>query len=114
MSIFSIAGSGLAAAQAQLNVAAQNVANLDTPGYQARRADLVELSGGGVAVKGVSKDPTPGATQPDGGQGSNVDLAHEMINLTRAKLLYTANAAVLKIGQKTTGTLLDILDNQKR
>ena len=96
---YCIALSGLQAAQTQLNVTAQNIANSDTPGYQAERVDLVDLSTGGVATAGISKDPRPGPISPDGTRGSNVDLGSEMLSLTRAKLLYSANAAVLKVGQ---------------
>ncbi|HET6248272.1 MAG TPA: flagellar basal body protein [Tepidisphaeraceae bacterium] len=112
MDVFNIALSGLQAAQTQLNVTANNVANLDTPGYQAQRADLVDLSPAGVAVSGISRDQTPGPVQSDGTQGSNVDLATEMVNLTRGQLLYSANAAVLRVGQKMTGALLDMFDNR--
>src|SRR5256885_545278 len=81
--VLSIAASGLGAAQAQLAATADNLANADTPGYKARRADLVELSGGGVAVGGVSVDPSAGPALPDGREGSNVDLAAESVDLLR-------------------------------
>ena len=112
--VFSIALSGMEAATAQLNVAANNIANSETPGYKASRADLVELSGGGVAVAEISQDPKPGPIQPDGKEGSNVDLARESISLTRSQILYSANAALLKIGDRMTGTLLDMMDTHRR
>jgi flagellar hook protein FlgE len=112
MNVFGIALSGMQAAQAQLNVTAQNIANLETPGYQSQRVDLADLSTGGVAIAGISNDPAAGPATPDGVAGSNVDLGSELINLTRAKLLYSANAAVVKVGQRMTGALLDMFDNQ--
>ena len=114
MDIFSIALSGMQAAQTQMNVAAQNVANLDTPGYQPARADLVDLSGGGVAVSHISQTSPTDPKTADPAEGSNVDLATEMVNMTRASLLYSANAAVIKIGQKTTGALLDMFDQENQ
>ena len=114
MDVFNIALSGLHAAQTQISASATNIANANTPGYQASRVDLVELSTGGVGVAGIHKDPTPGPAQADGSEQSNVDLPSEMVNLTRSQLLYSANAALLRIGQKTTGSLLDILDTRKR
>ena len=99
------AASGLSAAAAEINVTAGNIANLNTPGYQARRADLVELSGGGVAVAGISVDTTPAANGT-----SNVTLATEMMQLTRAKLLYSANAAVVRTADQMLGTLLDTVN----
>jgi flagellar hook protein FlgE len=112
--VFGIALSGMQAATTQLDVAANNIANADTPGYKASRADLVELSTDGVGVAGISKDPAPGPLQPDGKEGSNVDLAGESINLTRAQILYSANAAVIKIGNRMTGTLLNMMDSDRR
>jgi flagellar basal-body rod protein FlgC len=112
MDLFGIALSGMQAAQTQLNVAANNIANADTPGYQSRRADLVELSTGGVGVAGMTSDTTPGAPQPDGKTGSNVDLARELVNVRQAQTLYAANAMVVKTADQMTGSLLDILDTQ--
>jgi flagellar hook protein FlgE len=116
MNVFNIALSGLQAAQTQLNTTANNVANLDTPGYKSQGVDSVDISGGGVAAS-VTTNNSPassasGSADPELSQGSNVDLASEMMNLTRAKLLYAANAAVIRVGQQMTGALLDMFDNQ--
>ncbi len=109
--LFSIAASGLQAAGAQLAVTAQNIANLDTPGYQARRLDTVSLSSGGVALGGTTIDPTHGPIDADGKEGSNVDLTREVIDLKRESILYNANAKVLKVASDLTGTLLDIFSD---
>jgi flagellar basal-body rod protein FlgC len=108
--IFSIALSGMQAAQAQLAVGANNIANANTPGFKASRVDLVELSGGGVAVAGTQVDQTPGAIGPDGTQASNVDLASEMVGLIQDKTLYNANAMVVRTEDKMMGSLLDMFD----
>ncbi|HWE01257.1 MAG TPA: flagellar basal body protein [Tepidisphaeraceae bacterium] len=112
MNLYDVAVSGLQAAQAQVNVAARNVANLDTPRYKSSRADLVDVSGGGVAVGGYSQNPSAGPIQPDGQQGSNVDLATQLVDLSQARHLYDANAAVIKVADQTTGSLLDILHSE--
>jgi len=104
-----IAASGLDAAAMQVDVAASNIANLNTPGYQPQRADLVDLSGGGVAVSGISTDSNSDANA-NTGSSSNVDLTNEMMQLTRAKLLYSANAAVLRTADQMLGTLLDVVN----
>ncbi len=114
MDVLSIGASGMNAAQAQLSVTANNIANADTSGYQAKRVDLVELSGGGVAVGGLTTDTTPGAADADGTTGSNVDLAKESINLTREKVLYDANAAVVRAGSHMLGSFLDMFDQDHK
>jgi flagellar hook protein FlgE len=112
MNVFNIALSGMQAAQAQLNTTANNLANLDTPGYQAQQADFVDISTGGAAQSGTTTSKTRGPNLPDGQEGANVDPATELVNLTRAKLLYSANAAVIRVGQQMTGSLLDMFDNE--
>jgi flagellar basal-body rod protein FlgC len=109
--ILGIASSGLLAAQYELAVSANNIANADTPGYKAQRADLVDISGGGVAVAGTTADPAPGPILPDGSQGSNVDLASEVVNTIQASTLYTANAVVFRTADQMYGTLLNMVDN---
>jgi len=109
--ILGIAASGLQAAQYDLGVSANNIANAVTPGYKSQRPDLVDLSDGGVAVAGTSTDPTPGPILPDGSQGSNVDLASEVVNTIQARNLYTANAVVFRTADQMYGTLLNILDS---
>jgi flagellar basal-body rod protein FlgC len=110
--IFGIAASGLAASQYEMSVSANNIANADTPGYRAQRADLVDLSGGGVAVAGTSSDSSPGPVLPDGSEGPNVDLATEVVHTIQARNMYTANALVLRTADQMYGTLLNILDNK--
>ena len=102
------------AASSLLGATANNLANSDTPGYRATRVDMAALQGGGVTVGNVSQDPTPGPVQPDGKEGSNVDPAREAINLTRAKVLYSANAAVYRMADRMTGTLLDVMDTDRQ
>ena len=113
MDVFGIALSGRHAAQAQLLVGADNLANLDTPGFKASRVDLAEAPGGGVEVSGIEKDTTPGPLGSDGQEGSNVDLASEMIGLSRARTLYAANAMVVRTADQMTGTLLYIMDSHR-
>lgn len=107
----SISLSGMQAASAMLNVTANNIANLNTPGFNPSRADLVELSGGGVSVAGTSFDDNP-QTAPDT-QTSNVDLPTETVNLKLSQTLYDANAMVLKTADQMTGTLLNIFDTDR-
>lgn len=110
-SAMSISLSGMQAASAMLNLTANNIANLNTPGFNPSPADLVELSGGGVAVTGTSFEDNPQAATNT--QISNVDLPTELVNLKLGQTLYDANAMVLKTADQMTGTLLNILDTDR-
>lgn len=97
MDTFSISSTGLAAAQAQLNVSANNIANIDNPSYTPSRVDTYSNSDG--VETSVHSDP------------NSDDLATQMTNLSQAKMLYGANAAVIRAGDRMIGSLLDIFDN---
>jgi flagellar basal body rod protein FlgG len=101
MDVFGIAASGMRAAQVQLDVTANNIANLNTGGYTAQRADLgSEANYDGVEATGVDSTGQP------------VDPAAEMVDLRQARLLYGANALVLKTADQLYGSFLNVLDNQ--
>jgi flagellar basal body rod protein FlgG len=57
----------------------------------------------------VTTDPTAGPLGPNGQQESNVDLVTQIVALSKAKELYTANAIVLRTADRTLGTLLDVV-----
>ena len=109
LSVLNIAASGLSAASARLAVTAGNIANANSTGYQARRVTSAPATGGGVRVDSVTIGSAPGPTDLDGNPGSNVDLARESVDLTRAKHQYTAGAKLVKAGDRMLGTLLDVL-----
>ena len=94
-SIPSIALSGMAAAQTQLQVAAGNVANAQTPGYQRRAVQQTAQAQGGVATQVVA------AAQP--GEA----LVEDMVAQLQAKQAFLANLAVFKTDSRMAGTLLD-------
>ena len=101
--------SGMIAAAAQANAAAANLANLNTPGYKAIGVQLTPLPNfSGVAVGRFTTNPFTGPTNPDGQDGSNVDLAGQIVQLDKAGILYDANAAVIRGSNRMTGALLDM------
>jgi flagellar hook-associated protein FlgK len=102
MDVLSIASSGLAAAQAQLNVTANNIASLNTPGYKAQRVDLVNAPTGGVQVEGVEST------------GQSVEPASEFVKLKQAALMYGANAMMIRAAEHMYGSLLDIFDTDNQ
>ena len=109
LSILNIAASGLSAASARLAVTAGNIANADSAGYHARRVTAAPATGGGVRVDSVALDSSAAPLGLDGNRGSTVDLARESVDLIRAKHQYTANAKLVKAGDRMLGTLLDVL-----
>ncbi|MBI1388355.1 MAG: hypothetical protein GC154_07900 [bacterium] len=104
MDILSIGLSGLNASRNQALTASNNLANLNTPGYRAQRAN------GGVSQ-------TPGPMIPSGDasrgdeyvEGSNVDIAEEAVNLNQAVNSTRANAAVVRTGDQMLGTAIDLI-----
>lgn len=116
MSIFSVAGSALAAQSKRMNVTASNLANAESvagPDGQPYRAKQVvfEVDGaagqqiGGVRVASVVDDPSPMKLVYDpksphaNAQGyvsmSNVNVVEEMTNMISASRSYQANVEVL-------------------
>ena len=95
-SIHSIALSGMAAAQTQLQVAAGNVANAQTDGYQRRAVQQTAQAEGGVAIQVVA------AAQP--GEA----MADDMVAQLQAKNAFLANLAMFKTDSRMAGALLDL------
>lgn len=60
MSGLFISASGILDALRRNDIAANNIANLQTPGFQASRADSVSAPGGGVELGGVTRDLSRG------------------------------------------------------
>ena len=82
---------------------ASNVANQQSDGFKAKRADLVADASGGVRVSGVSVDPTPA-----GPGSSNVDLATEAVQGMNLELMYKANLMVLRTQSELDKATFDL------
>lgn len=128
-----IAGSGLKAQRARMNVIANNIANAETtrtPEGGAFRRQIVILRGDeikpganperlGVRVKRITRDPSPfrqvfDPQHPDAGEDGmvaypNINMAVEMVNLISAQRAYEANIAVLSSGRQMRQQALEIL-----
>ena len=94
-SIASIALSGMNAAQTQLNTAAHNVANVNTPGFSRQEVVQGQQAQGGVAAR-ASTSTTPGPS-----------LESDVVMQLQAKNAFLANLAVFKTHDKMAGTLLN-------
>lgn len=84
-SITTTALSGMQAQTTRLSGIADNLANLDTPGYQRRETDFSSMQGGSVSASVSSAD---GA----------VDPAREITDMIEAKTAFAANAAAFETG----------------
>ena len=111
--------SGLSALQKQLDVTANNVANVNTAGFKKSRATLATASPQGVQAR-VEQVNIPGPVvleqTPEGVslvEQSNVDISEEMVNLLIGKSTYEANLKTLKTADETLGSLLDVIDEGK-
>lgn len=94
-SIGSIALSGMNAAQAQLNVSANNVANAQTQGYQRQALQQSAKADGGVSTQVVSAGTSGPAMEAD------------LVGQLQAKNAFLANLAVFKTSNSIAGALLD-------
>ena len=113
------------AMETAMQVSANNVANVNTGGFKAQEVTYETGPGGtGVRVGDVVEITTPGPlirTQDladtgdslgavrDYVEGSNTDVAREMVTQTVTEAAYTANATVVRTADDMQGVLLDML-----
>ena len=107
--------SALRAYKTQMDVASDNVANVNTDGFKKSKATLKEGPHGEVQVD-VTRVDTPGHRYQElendrivEKETSNVDLAEEFPQMMVTQHAYEANMKVLQAQDKMLGTTLDIL-----
>ena len=106
--------SGVLAHQRQVDTAGNNLANLSTDGFKKSRVVMEDQLGGVTAE--AQRVETPGPLYPDpidpaGAlvEGSNVDLAEEMVALITGQRGFEANLQTIQTQDEMLGELLDIL-----
>jgi flagellar basal body rod protein FlgG len=129
---------GLNNASRRLQNSANNLANVQTAGFKKGEVTSVQSNSGGTRVNSVAKLNTQGGliptnnpldlaiegneffqvTNPNQGpfgsvlsgfhEGSNVDIAEEMVDQILAKEAFKANINVIKADDEMIGSLLDI------
>ena len=106
--------SGLQAYSQKTQATANNIANLNTPGFQRDVVTLSSQAPQGVTAS-VSKDQSPGplVAEPTDNtialvEQSNVDLVQEMPDLIMEKNGFSANITTLKTADQMMGTLIDL------
>jgi len=107
--------SALQAYKTQMEVASNNVANINTEEFKKSKATLKDGHNGDVQVE-VNRVNTPGHRyqELEGDQmvekeSSNVDLAEEFPQMMVTQHAYEANMKVLQAQDKMLGTALDIV-----
>jgi flagellar basal-body rod protein FlgC len=106
--------SGLSGFSKTIEVAAHNVANVNTDGFKNSQVEFVEVETGGV-LPVIQKDNAAGPmVLKDLGQGpsqvelSNVDLGQEAVNLIIGQRGFEANLRTLQTADLVLGSILDI------
>lgn len=94
--VSTIALSGMQAARVQLDVASNNIANAQTPGFRRQVVNQQAQPEGGVSTT-VSLVNTPGP-----------DFTGDVVNQLGAGYSFVANLKAVETEKKMTGTLLDI------
>ncbi|GKT23598.1 flagellar basal body protein [Acidovorax sp. SUPP3334] len=96
-SVSSIAASGLRAAQVRMDVSANNVANMKTPGFKRQTVDQEAVADqGGVATTRVGRAAQEGAS-----------LEADAVDQMSATYAFKANLQVLRTEDRMMGSLLD-------
>ena len=95
--------SGVKASQQRLDVAAHDVANVNTPGFQEQSVIQTEMRPEGTQIAAIRR------TSNDNPQYSNTDLAEETKEQIVSKDAYSANLTVIKVKDRMMGELLDLV-----
>ncbi len=109
--------SALSSFGVDVQVTANNIANVNTHGYRATRVEYeTEPYDAGVRVGAFLRDPAPGATfyyPSESGavpiESSTVNLVREFSNLVTVQNAYSSNAANLQVQDRLTGVLVDMI-----
>ncbi len=107
--------SALKAFGRQINTSADNVANVLSDEYKAKRTRNLEGANGGVTTHTtVDKSSGPLVEDPAKTDGSlkelsNTDIAEEFTQQISAQHGFEANAKVIKTQDETVGSVIDIL-----
>ncbi|MEB3288129.1 MAG: flagellar basal body protein [Vampirovibrionales bacterium] len=102
-----ISASGLRDAQARMDAVANNVANANTPGFEADRIDAKADVSGGVTPEVAPKEQLEALDMASRDKLlSNTDLPTELVNMIQAKAAYQANASAIERNQDTWRELM--------
>jgi flagellar hook protein FlgE len=103
MDATSVSLAGMNAAAMGVAVVANNVANVNSKDYKAKRVDFEEIREGGVKPSQLRESEETGVPG-----GSNVDFATEFTNLLAYADTYKINSKVLEVQKEILGTVMDM------
>jgi len=101
--------SALSALSTVQQVSANNIANVNTEGFRASSVTLESGPGDqGVRVSAIRESSAP-APFIGGVEGSNTDIATEMVDMITTGHAFSANTAVVRASEEMTGHLLNMI-----
>lgn len=119
-----IASSGMAAQSARMRLVAENIANVDTPGYRRKTATfeavlqrgqptgLVEAGRTHLSRAALKRVHEPGHPMADDAgyyDGSNVNVVLEMADAREAQRSFEANLKMFDQARQMTRSLMELL-----
>lgn len=104
----SAAISGMQAGSVRVNVAAGNIANVNTGGYRPLQVRASTLATKQVSETGYSPGGVLVAVSPSPGNDAGVDLAQEAVNLIMAEISYNASAQIIRRAEDMARLVVDL------
>lgn len=101
--------SALSALGTVQEVSANNIANVNTDGFKASSVVLESgMNDQGVFVASINQSTNAGPII-GGVEGSNTDLATEMVDMMTTSHAFSANATAIRVSEQMTGHLLNMI-----
>jgi flagellar basal-body rod protein FlgC len=103
--------SAMRAATYRLDVTAHNVANVNTRGFRARRAEQTEVAGGPDRAGGAPRERGTGTRAYDAGteRAGQPDLNKEMTDMVTERNTYKANARAERVRDRMAEETINLV-----
>jgi len=101
--------SALSAFGTEQQVTANNIANMNTDGFKASSVVLESGPGDQGVRVGAINESTASGPFIDGVEGSNTDVASEMVGMIKTSNAFSANVAAVRVSEQMTGHLLNMI-----
>lgn len=101
--------SALSALSTRQEVSANNIANVNTDGFKASSVALESGSAGQGVRVGAIQESTAAGPMIGGVEGSNTEIAGEMVDMMTTGHAFSANVAAVRASEEMTGHLLNMI-----